>query len=62
LNRFKNKDQTKTWYGVAEYFTVVTFVAVILHSVICQYAVASIVTAVASSIANLVHEAWKVDF
>jgi len=48
------------WY--AEYFAVVLVVAVILHSVIRQYAVASMATAVLSSTAPLVYEAWKANF
>jgi len=50
------------WYGVPEYLAVVMVVAVILHLVIRQYVVASIATAVLSSIGNLVGEAWKADF
>ena len=46
----------------AEYFAAVLVVAVILHSVIRQYAVASLATAALCSIAPLVYEAWKHNF
>jgi hypothetical protein len=50
------------WYGVTEYLAVTLVVAVIVHLVIRKYVVAGIATAMLSSIANLVHEAWIADF
>jgi hypothetical protein len=50
------------WYGVTEYLAVALVVPVILHSVIRKYVVASVATAVLSSLAYLAHEAWIADF
>jgi hypothetical protein len=50
------------WYSVAEYSAAVVVVAVIIHSVVRQFAVASVATAASSSIAYLIYGAWKADF
>ena len=50
------------WHGVTEYIAFVAFVGMILHGLVRSYATASIATAVASAVGNIIHETWVANF
>lgn len=50
------------WHGVPEYVVFVAVVAVVFHLLIRRWLVACPIGAIVCSLANMLHEAWLVNF
>ncbi|MDC0936727.1 hypothetical protein OAS39_10610 [Pirellulales bacterium] len=50
------------WYGVGQYLCFAAVVSLVMHIGVRQYIIACVAIVVVSSLANMLHEAWLVDF